>query len=144
MFRFAKVYPEAVIPTRAEEGAAGYDLSAVENKIIPPGSWDKVGTGIAFQCPVDCYGRVAPRSGLTFKKGVDVGAGVLDSSYRGEIQVILFNHGKNDLIIEKGDRIAQLIFERIYLPEVLEVSYEKLSASERGTGGFGSTGRWVS
>lgn len=141
MFSFAKIHPDAIIPARAEPGSAGYDLSAVENKIIPAMGWDKVATGIAFQCPMDCYGRVAPRSGLTYKKGVAVGAGVLDSSYRGEIQVILFNHNKEDLVIQKGDRIAQIIFEKIYLPDVKEVSYEQLSASERGTGGFGSTGQ---
>ena len=141
MFRFAKINPDAVIPVRAEPGSAGYDLSAVESKVIASGSWDKVATGIAFQCPMDCYGRVAPRSGLAYKKGVDVGAGVLDSSYRGEIQVILFNHGPADLVIEKGDRIAQLIFEKIYLPECEEVSYEELSVSDRGAGGFGSTGK---
>ena len=140
MFKFAKVNPDAVVPARAEPGAAGYDLSACEDKAIQSGTWGKVDTGIAVAFPADCYARVAPRSGLAFKHGIQVGAGVVDSSYRGTIQVILFNHGKNDFMVKKGDRIAQLIFERIYTPELEEVTYEQLGETERGEGGFGSTG----
>jgi dUTP pyrophosphatase len=140
LFRFAKVAAAAIAPARAEPGAAGYDLSACEDKVIAPGTWDKVDTGIAVAFPTDCYGRVAPRSGLAFKKGVQVGAGVIDSSYRGTIQVILFNHGTDALQVNAGDRIAQLIFERIYTPELEEVTYEQLGETERGEGGFGSTG----
>jgi len=99
-----------------------------------------VNTGIAIQIPTDCYARVAPRSGLTLKKGVDVGAGVVDSDYRDMIRVILFNHSDTEFSIQTGDRIAQLVFERIYTPEVQEVSYEVLTNTERGLGGFGSTG----
>lgn len=142
IFRFAKVVSSAVMPTRADEGAAGYDLSACEEKIIPAGSWDKVDTGIAVEIPrYDCYARVAPRSGLAYKKGISVGAGVIDSSYRGTIQVILFNHGKEDFVVNPNDRIAQMIFERIYTPVLAEVSYEELTYTERGIGGFGSTGK---
>ena len=140
LFRFAKAVSNAIAPTRAEVGAAGYDLSACEDKIIPAGKWDKVDTGIAVEFPNYCYGRVAPRSGLAFKKGISVGAGVIDSSYRGTIQVILFNHGTDDFIVKSGDRIAQLIFEKIYTPELEEVTIEKLTTTDRGTGGFGSTG----
>lgn len=140
LFRFAKVALNAITPARAEPGAAGYDLSACEDKTIPSGTWGKVDTGIAVEFPCDCYGRVAPRSGLAFKKGVQVGAGVIDSSYRGTIQVILFNHGSEELVITAGDRIAQLIFERIYTPDLTEVSYEQLGETQRGEGGFGSTG----
>jgi len=140
LFRFAKVAAAAIAPARAEPGAAGYDLSACEDKIIPPGTWNKVDTGIAVEFPSDCYGRVAPRSGLAFKKGVQVGAGVIDSSYRGTIQVILFNHGTEELVVHVGDRIAQLIFEKIYTPELAEVNYGQLGETQRGEGGFGSTG----
>ena len=141
LFRFAKVVSNAIAPTRAEVGAAGYDLTACEDKIILAGKWDKVDTGIAVEFPSYCYGRVAPRSGLAFKKGISVGAGVIDSSYRGTIQVILFNHdNNNDFVVKKGDRIAQLIFEKIYTPELEEVTIETLTTTDRGTGGFGSTG----
>lgn len=140
LFRFAKAVSNAIAPTRAEVGAAGYDLSACEDKIIPAGKWDKVDTGIAVEFPSYCYGRVAPRSGLAFKKGISVGAGVIDSSYRGTIQVILFNHGTEDFSVKSGDRIAQLIFEKIYTPELEEVTIETLTTTDRGSGGFGSTG----
>lgn len=139
-FRFAKVISTAVAPTRAEDGAAGYDLTACEPKVILAGKWDKVDTGIAVEFPGYCYGRVAPRSGLAFKKGIAVGAGVIDSSYRGTIQVILFNHGVEDFVVNPGDRIAQLIFEKIYTPELEEVTIENLTKTDRGSGGFGSTG----
>lgn len=139
-FLFAKVVPEATLPARATPGSAGYDLSACEDAIVPARGWKMVNTGIAIQIPTDCYARVAPRSGLTLKKGLDVGAGVVDSDYRDMIRVILFNHSDTEFSIQTGDRIAQLVFERIYTPEVQEVSYEVLTNTERGLGGFGSTG----
>jgi len=83
-------------------------------------------------------GRVAPRSGLAAKHSIDTGAGVIDADYRGEVKVILFNLSDNDFAIKEGDRIAQLIIERIYTPDVVVV--EKLEESVRGAGGFGSTG----
>jgi dUTP pyrophosphatase len=83
-------------------------------------------------------GRVAPRSGLAAKHSIDTGAGVIDADYRGEVKVILFNFSDTDFAIKEGDRIAQLVIERIYTPEVVVV--EKLEASVRGAGGFGSTG----
>jgi dUTP pyrophosphatase len=83
-------------------------------------------------------GRVAPRSGLAAKHSIDTGAGVIDADYRGEVKVILFNFSDTDFAIKEGDRIAQLVVERIYTPEVVVV--EKLEASVRGAGGFGSTG----
>jgi dUTP pyrophosphatase len=88
--------------------------------------------------PKDCYARIAPRSGLAFKYGIQVGAGVVDSDYTGEIKVLQFNHGAYDFTIKAGDRIAQLIFERIFTNELEEV--EELVKTERGAGGFGSTG----
>lgn len=95
-------------------------------------------TDLAIEVPAGCYGRVAPRSGLAAKHGIDVGAGVIDEDYRGNIGVILFNHGKEAFVVKRGDRIAQLICERIVYPVLEEV--EKLTATERGAGGFGSTG----
>ncbi|KAI1856190.1 uncharacterized protein JN550_013883 [Neoarthrinium moseri] len=83
-------------------------------------------------------GRVAPRSGLASKNFIDTGAGVIDADYRGPVKVLLFNHGEADFKVAEGDRVAQLIIERIYTPEVVEVA--ELEASVRGAGGFGSTG----
>ena len=85
-----------------------------------------------------CYGRIAPRSGLAHKNFIDVGAGVIDSDYRGNVGVILFNFGEQDFEVKKGDRIAQLICEKIEYPDLIEE--EELAESERGDGGFGSTG----
>ena len=83
-------------------------------------------------------GRIAPRSGLAVKHSIDTGAGVIDSDYRGQVKVLLFNHSEVDFEIKEGDRVAQLVLERIYTPEVLVV--EELKESIRGAGGFGSTG----
>jgi dUTP pyrophosphatase len=83
-------------------------------------------------------GRIAPRSGLASKHMIDTGAGVIDADYRGQVKVLLFNHGDNDFEVKEGDRVAQLVLERIYTPEVMEV--QVLEESIRGEGGFGSTG----
>lgn len=83
-------------------------------------------------------GRIAPRSGLASKNFIDTGAGVIDADYRGPVKVLLFNHAETDFAIKEGDRIAQLVLERIYTPEVVEV--QELEESVRGAGGFGSTG----
>jgi dUTP pyrophosphatase len=141
VYRVSRIHSDAVLPSRGSEGAAGYDLVACEAKEILPGEWSAVNTGIVFEFPKDVYARVAPRSGLAFKKGIQVGAGVVDSDYRDSIKVILFNHGKEPFSIQVGDRIAQVIFEKIALPSLQEVTYEELATTERGTGGFGSTGK---
>ena len=138
MFEVKKLVPHAIIPRRADEGSAGLDISSAEDVIIHSKKWLGVSTGIAISIPTDCYARIAPRSGLAFNKGIDVFAGVVDSSYRGEIKVILHNNGENDFNIKKGDRIAQLIFEKIYHTDLVEV--QELTTTTRGTGGFGSTG----
>lgn len=85
-----------------------------------------------------CYGRIAPRSGLAVKSFIDTGAGVIDADYRGEVKVLLFNHAEADFEVKEGERVAQLVLERIYTPEIQVV--EELEASVRGAGGFGSTG----
>lgn len=97
-----------------------------------------VKTDIQIEVPEGTYGRVAPRSGLAWKNFIDVGAGVIDQDYRGNVGVILFNHSDTPFEIKKGDRIAQLILERIVHPVVVEA--ETLSDTNRGAGGFGSTG----
>lgn len=141
-YRVAKVHPNAQIPKRATPGSAGMDLVACVDAVVPPGSqWVAVETGIVFQFPADVYARVAPRSGLAFKHGIQVGAGVVDSDYTGSIKVILFNHGTEPFEVRVGDRIAQVIFEKIELPELEECAFDDLNATDRGAGGFGSTGK---
>ena len=126
------------IPARGSSLAAGYDLSSSEDVSIPRGARGLVGTSIAFTVPDGTYGRIAPRSGLAVKKGIQVGAGVIDRDYTGEVKVVLFNHGDESFEIKKGDRIAQLILERCDTPPVKEVY--SLDDTERSEGGFGSTG----
>lgn len=140
MFAIAKMRDTATTPTRATLGSAGYDLSAAEEATVEPNTWKAIDTGIAIQIPTDCYARVAPRSGLAFKRGLDVFAGVVDSDYRDSIKVILMNHGTEPFTVATGDRIAQLIFERVYTPDLAELSYADLTNTARGLGGFGSTG----
>lgn len=105
---------------------------------VPAKGKELVKTDIQIEVPEGCYGRVAPRSGLAVKNFIDVGAGVIDEDYRGNVGVVLFNHSDNAFEIKKGDRIAQLICERITYPEVVEV--DTLTDTVRGAGGFGSTG----
>lgn len=128
----------ARLPTRGSAEAAGYDLHAAEDAVVGAGSRGLVGTGLAITAPAGTYARVAPRSGLAVKHGIGVGAGVVDADYRGEVRVLLLNHGVTDLHVRAGDRIAQLILEKIQTATVREVS--ELDTSDRGAGGFGSTG----
>lgn len=139
-FKVAKVHENARVPVRGSKGAAGYDLSSVEQCTIQPGDFKMVDTGIAVQFPSSYYARVAPRSGLAAKFGIDVFAGVVDSDYTGSIRVILMNNSKLPFVVNEGDRVAQLIFTRIETPELEEVMYNQLCATDRGADGFGSTG----
>jgi len=128
----------AIIPTLGSSLAAGYDLYSNEAVTIDAGSHGVVGLGISIRLPDGTYGRVAPRSGLAVKRGIAVGAGVIDPDYTGEVKVVLFNHGKHDFEINEGDRIAQLILERCETLPIREL--ESLEETDRGSGGFGSTG----
>ncbi|KAL4898175.1 dUTPase-like protein [Aspergillus ambiguus] len=125
-------------PTRGSAFAAGYDMYSAKDTVIPAKGKALVDTGIAIAVPEGTYGRIAPRSGLAAKHFIDTGAGVIDADYRGEVKVLLFNFSEVDFTIKEGDRIAQLVLERIYTPEVEVV--EELAESVRGAGGFGSTG----
>ncbi|XP_054244068.1 deoxyuridine 5'-triphosphate nucleotidohydrolase, mitochondrial [Indicator indicator] len=137
--RFAKLSENACTPSRGSARAAGYDLFSAYDCVIPPMEKAVVKTDIQIALPSGCYGRVAPRSGLAAKHFIDVGAGVIDEDYRGNVGVVLFNFGKEAFEVKKGDRIAQLICERICYPELEEV--QALDDTERGEGGFGSTGK---
>ncbi|KAG2051356.1 dUTP pyrophosphatase [Suillus hirtellus] len=129
---------KAKIPTRGSNLAAGYDLYSAEKKVIPAHGKALVDTQLSIAVPAGTYGRVAPRSGLASKFMIDTGAGVIDADYRGVVFVLLFNLSDKDFQVEEGDRIAQLIIERIYTPDVMEV--DNLDETSRGAGGFGSTG----
>ncbi|KAK4043682.1 dUTPase-like protein [Parachaetomium inaequale] len=133
-----KLSDKARIPTRGSAFAAGYDLCAARLTTIPARGKALVDTDISMSLPAGTYGRIAPRSGLAAKHFIDTGAGVIDADYRGHVKVLLFNHADADFEVQEGDRIAQLIVERIYTPEVVEV--QELEESVRGAGGFGSTG----
>jgi hypothetical protein len=127
-----------VLPSRGSSGAAGYDLSASAAGVVPARGRGIVPTDLAVALPAGVYGRVAPRSGLAAKKGIDVGAGVIDEDYRGAVGVILFNHSDEPFAYAAGDRVAQLILERIAHADVVPV--DDLDDTARGAGGFGSTG----
>lgn len=129
---------KAITPFRATPGSAGYDLFSSVDIIVPKRGRVLVDTDIGIELPVTCYGRVAPRSGLAVKHGIDVGAGVIDSDYIGKIGVLLFNHTDEDYQIKHGDRIAQLIIEQIITPRLNVV--ESLEKTSRSDGGYGSTG----
>jgi len=117
----------------------GYDLYSTEDTVVPcQAGRALVPTGIAVVLPEGVYGRVAPRSGLTVKHCIDVGAGVIDPDYTGEVKVVLFNHGDEDFEVKKGDRIAQLILEKCETPPIEELNI--IEDTERGSDGFGSTG----
>ena len=135
---FMRLRAGAKLPTRGSKDAAGLDLYSVESVSIPARSRAAVRTGLAVAIPRGFYGRVAPRSGLAVRHGLDVLAGVIDSDYRGEIICALMNHGDETFEVEAGMRIAQLIIESIATPE--PQWGEDLSETTRGAGGFGSTG----
>lgn len=138
---FKRIHPDAVLPAYAHPSDAGMDVRSVEELVIPAGKRALVHTGLVVLLPPLYEAQVRPRSGLALKFGVTVlnTPGTIDSGYRGEIGVILANFGDADFIVKKGDKIAQLIIAPVTQPEVCEVS--EIDETDRGAGGFGSTGR---
>jgi dUTP pyrophosphatase len=130
---------DALRPCRMSGGAAGFDLHSCDNVWVPARGRCLVSTGLRIRVPPGTYGRVAPRSGLAVK-GIDVGAGVIDRDYTGIVKVLLINHTDADYAVNSQDRIAQLVLERI-VEEPTVVVVDDLSETERGEGGFGSTGQ---
>jgi dUTP diphosphatase len=129
------------LPAYESEHSAGMDLRAAENAVLPPGGRALVATGFAIALPDGFEAQVRPRSGLAAKHGVTLlnSPGTIDADYRGEIKVILINHGREAFAVKRGDRIAQMVVApvtRVALKETVE-----LSGTARGAGGFGSTGR---
>ena len=135
-----KIDPAAQLPSYAHPGDAGMDVRSVEELTIPPGGRALVRTGLVMQLPPDAEAQVRPRSGLALKHGVTVlnAPGTIDAGYRGEVGVILINLGDEPFHVEKGMKIAQLVVAPVTRAEVVEVS--AVDATDRGTGGFGSTG----
>jgi len=129
----------AALPEYGSAGAAGADLRACEAVVIAPGARAAVATGVRLELPPGHVGLVWPRSGLAVRHGIDTLAGVIDSDYRGEVKVVLVNHGEEPFAIAPGDRIAQLLVQAVERARF--VAAEQVAATERGSGGFGSTGR---
>ncbi|KAG6468387.1 hypothetical protein ZIOFF_073063 [Zingiber officinale] len=134
--KIRRTHPLAFLPQRKTEGAAGYDLATCEGCVLTPHSHAILNTGISIKLPEGTYGRIAPRSGLS-AKGIFINGGVIDADFRGSIQVILFNFSFENILFNIGDNIAQLIIEKIALPEVEEV--QSLDQTQRGSRSFGST-----
>ncbi|KAG6483461.1 hypothetical protein ZIOFF_060108 [Zingiber officinale] len=134
--KIRRTHPLAFLPQRKTEGAAGYDLATCEGCVLTPHSHAILNTGISIKLPEGTYGRIAPRSGLS-AKGIFINGGVIDADFRGSIQVILFNFSFENILFNIGDNIAQLIIEKIALPEVEEVQF--LDQTPRGSRSFGST-----
>lgn len=140
--RVRRLHPEARLPTRAYEGDAGLDLYALDAVTLAPGERASVSTGIAVEIPQGQAGLVLPRSGLAARHGIALvnAPGLIDAGYRGEVQVLLLNTDRGEpFTISSGERIAQLVLVRIETPDVAEV--QELALSERGMGGFGSSGQ---
>jgi len=153
--KYSLLNPEGKEPFRANDSDAGYDLFSTEYVTLEPLQRKLISTGISVEIPKGFYGRIAPRSGLACKKGIDIMAGVVDSGYRGEIKVLLINlnfegynvkpnafeamfGSTNRIVIRPGDRIAQLIIEQCHNVEWKLMN--TLEDSQRGEGGFGSSG----
>ena len=139
MLKVLRLSENATLPTRGSPRAAGADLYSAENTFVPARGSRIVKTDIAIVCPDGTYGRVAPRSGLTVKHSIDVGAGVIDADYRGNVGVVFFNHSDCDFLVRIGDRISQLILEKILIPVIEDVAH--VDQTQRGEAGFGSTGK---
>ncbi len=133
-----KCHDCAIMPKRGSSLAAGSDLHSVMDYVIEPRSRCLISTGLKMQFPDNVYGRIAPRSGLALKNGIDVMAGVIDPDYTGIVMVLLYNSSDVKFEVKAGDRIAQIIFEQFKYPEFQEV--DVLRVTQRSSGGFGSTG----
>lgn len=129
----------AHVPTKSNRTDAGFDLYADEDKFVFANKRTTIKTGISLEMTDTLAGLIWPRSGLSVKKGIDVLAGVIDSGYRGEIMVCLYNTSDEDVEIKRGDRIAQIIFQEV--PVISLQLREQLGSSQRGSNGFGSTGK---
>jgi dUTP pyrophosphatase len=138
ILRFKKLDSNAILPARGSTAAAGLDLFSIEAASLSPGQRCLIRTGLAVAIPDGYYGRIAPRSGLATKNGIDVLAGVIDADYRGEIHCLLYNTGDETVELPAQSKICQLIIEKIITPAPEWA--DDLTSTIRGGGGFGSTG----
>ena len=138
--KIVKIHEDAIIPNYAHEGDAGLYVYSVEEKTLEPGERALIKTGIKIQLPKGTEAQMRPRSGLAIKNGISLvnSPGTIDEGYRGEIGVIVINHGQETFKVEKGMKICQMVIKPVWRVNVEEVS--ELDDTERGTGGFGSTG----
>ncbi len=134
-----KLHPEAKLPSYAHPGDAGMDICALEETILSPGKPVRVKTGVAVHIPEGYVGLCWDRSGLSTNHALKTLGGVIDSGYRGEVMVGMINLGDTAYTIGSGDRIAQMLIQKVEAPEIVEVP--ELSETSRGEGGFGSTGK---
>lgn len=138
--KIKRIHPDAKIPLQANTGDAGMDLYSIEQVEIPPGESSLIQTGLQIELPKGTEAQVRPRSGLALKHSITVlnTPGTIDEGYRGEIGVILINHGKETFVVEKSMRIAQMVIQLV--PEVKLIEVKELSDTERGASGFGASG----
>ena len=137
--RFMRLRSDVQPPTRVNPNAAGFDIRTIEDVLLAPGGRACVCTGLQLEIPTGCYGRLAPRSGLATSMGLHVGAGVIDRDFTGEVRVLLFNFSNSPIRLRNGDRVAQLILEKISDVGAVEV-HSMPETTGRGNAGFGSTG----
>ncbi len=140
VLRFRRIHPDAVLPAYAHPSDAGMDVRSVDDLVIAPGRRALVHTGLVMALPPMYEAQVRPRSGLALKNGITVlnTPGTIDSGYRGEVGVILANFGEEDFVVRKGDKIAQIVISPVTQPVIEET--ETVDETDRGAGGFGSTG----
>ena len=144
IIEFAKLNSEAIIPTQGSPQAAGWDLYALEETIVKRNTSSMIKTGLAIAIPLGWEGQIRCRSSLG-KKGMIMpnGIGTIDSDYRGELMVLATWIGEGDeFVVQKGERVAQLLFSRVPRVKFVERDFEQLGTTDRGTGGFGSSGRF--
>jgi dUTP pyrophosphatase len=138
ILKVKRLTPHARLPIRGTPGAAGLDLCSASDGRLLPKSVNRFPTDLAMEFPKGCYGRMASRSGLSYRNGIQVAAGVIDPDARGNIYIMLRNHTDKEFLVKKGDRLAQLIIEKYTHTDIQEV--QDLSITDRGEKGFGSTG----
>ena len=136
--KIVKLSENAFTPTKGSKHAAGFDLYSAYNYKLESKGKILVKTDIQIEVPFGTYGRIAPRSGIAWNNHIDIGAGVIDYDYRGNVGVVMFNHSKVPFVIKKGDRVAQLICEKIVYADIKV--FDSLDETNRGNKGFGSTG----
>jgi dUTP pyrophosphatase len=134
-----KIHPDAKLPSYAHTGDAGFDLFAPQDVSLAPGERMGIPSGIAMEVPDGYVGLIWDKSGLSIKNGLKILGGVLDSGFRGEIIIGVMNLSREAYMFEKGHKIAQMLIQKVERPEIIEI--DELTETERGAGGFGSTGK---